>query len=203
MNRIIKNQALIIVILCSNLVFSQSYDSTVYSDYYLVLNSPLSRTTHFNAGVERIKPLNKKLYYSSLITFSGGLQNGNFSPHGFYNPAYYSLCFQPFHLLTKGKRNFQFETGPSCVLTLYRLFGKQYALTDSFRALYDELSIIYMVGLRYTFPKWQLGIKLMIGPKYFRSLQHNYSSFSDAHSAEFGLNWRFRRKVRVVLQVPD
>ncbi len=192
----LKLTVLVIVINGYQLI-AQQKDSIRFFDYYLLVNSPVSRNTKMDIGIERIKLLKNKWYCSTFFSITGGKINGNFNASTVYNPHFLSLCTQPFHLLY-GKQ-LKFETGISTTFRLFRYKNKQYSTTDSLPFFYDELNIIYSIGIRYTLKKSQIGFKLLIGPKYYINLQKKQSYFIDAQSGELGVNWRIRKRVKRVI----
>lgn len=175
-------------------------DSTKLFDYYLDFNFPTNRNSYaWSLGLERIKPLSKSLKwnYSSLIKFSGGRPN-IFYKENYYNPKYLSVCFQPFHLLY-GK-SLQLETGISASVNLYRYKGKPYPKEDDSTAAAnfyrDVVRLFYMAGLRYTFKKPQISIKLLVGTQRTFFLHDvPYRRNSPPIVGELGINYRLRKKV--------
>lgn len=173
------------------LVHSQTKDTIVYKDYYILLNGPISRTVGWDLGIERIKPLRGKLSYAVQFSVRGGKWYQGRS-ESYTNPRFISLCVQPFHLLV-GKR-WKFETGLSCNLQVYRTDGHAYPAVKSFSSYQDMLVVIYSLGLRYTFQKPQLSLKLIAGPGYGINLQTHFSQFIQSQTLELGLSWRLRHK---------
>lgn len=180
---------------CRNGLKSQNKDTTVFKDTWVLINCPVSRTgSIFDIGVERIRPISERLSYAMQFSIIGGKWVWNL-PESVNNPRFVSVCVQPFHLLA-GKKRLKFETGLAFNLQAYRTSGKQYPAIKSFAFFQDAFMIIYSIGLRYTFKKPQLSLKIILGPRYGINLQTQFSQFIDSQSAEIGLSWKLRKKIK-------
>lgn len=188
-----RNFYLLAFAVSSFISFSQK-DSVKYLDYYISINSPISRNFSWDIGVERIKILKKNISYSSMITLIGGKANSNFNRESYYNPKFLSICIQPFHLLY-GK-SLKFETGISSSFQMYRYKGQQYPSADSAWFYQDRLNVFLLFGIRYTLKKQQISFKFVFGPQYRINLQRSSSFFVDTYGGELGVNWRIRKKIR-------
>lgn len=195
-----ENKLWIFLIFCFSVfgLESQTKDSIKYFDYNLLLNGPISRTHGWDIGVERIKLIKQNLSYAMQLSFRTGYYQSYVNPNKNTNIKYISICFQPYHLIV-GKR-LKFETGISGNLQVYRDFGKQLPSYKSFAMNQDLLILIYSIGLRYTFKKRQISIRLLLGPGYGISLQTHYSQFIQSQTGELSFIWRMRKKVKAKLR---
>lgn len=172
-------------------------DTTIISKYKIQLSFG-SRTSLWALGIEKISSISKNIKFSSQINLNGGVQRHTLGigKQGAYNPIFSKFCIQPFHLLI-GK-NLQFETGPSFGFSFFRYKNQKYPLDTTNNAynsaFRDRLEVFYLTGLRYTFPKRQISMKLLIGAAYSTKIfNYNMSRFFGCF--ETGILYTFRKTV--------
>jgi len=112
------------IILLSLQLHSQlSKDTLIFSKYNIQL-SVGSRLELISLGVERLTAINESLSFGSQINFNAGTYNKYIGKQTIYNPLFLGVNVQPFHLLIGN--HFQFETGSSASLNIYRFKGQRY-----------------------------------------------------------------------------
>ncbi len=197
-----KYKLIVILLISSKVLLSQGKDTTIFKDYYISANFVSRLAEVWDIGIERIKPLKKNMYYASQ--FSVRLNKYAFGAvsNSFHNPAYYGFVIQPFHLLI-GK-SLKYEVGAAAAFTFYRYKGRQYPIAEdtakgasnTFYFIHDFVILCFTNGLRYTFKKSQISIKVIFGLRAIINLQKNdpvYLNYRTG-SGEIGINWRIRKK---------
>lgn len=192
-----QNIKLIALLLVHCNLCAQTRDSVAFSDYYILFDSPLSRNSKIDIGIEKTWHMDKKISFASEISLTG-IKKNNFSAESKFNPQYFAFCLQPLHLLI-GKR-LRFETGVSTSFKFFRYKSFSYPLdttNNAYNTFSDNIAVNYVIGLRYIFVKQQFALKFLIGPKYIIDLHKNNQYFSSSGVAELGLSWRLRKKIKV------
>ncbi|MEO6304676.1 MAG: hypothetical protein ABIP51_16060 [Bacteroidia bacterium] len=196
-----KSKCKLIVIILINCIIlkAQRKDSTLFSNYYLCGNFISRIIVVGDLGVERVKQIKSKFYYASQVSITTNFR-GTLAPIYKTSPAYYGFLIQPFHLLIGG--SLKYEIGPALSFLFYRYKGSQYPIdtvriTNSYNTqIYDIMTLSLTNGLRYTFKKSQISIKVLIGTRYIINIQRDEPQpyYLRLNSVELGLNWRFRKK---------